>query len=141
GSTGAPNSAGGGAWGPSPGPVPGGGWTPPMMATAPAATATLASGATSSRLPPACDGSTSTGRWDIPFTMGTALMSRVLRYAVSNVRIPRSAMMICWLPSLYTYSAALSHSSTVAVKPRLSITGLGWRPTSVSNVKLAMLRV
>ena len=43
------------------------------------------------------------------------------------------------LPSERMYSAALSHSSMVAVNPRLSSTGLGWRPSSESSVKLAML--
>src|SRR5690606_17660739 len=105
------NSDGRRAWAPSTRAVSGVGWTSTMMASAPAATAARASGATSSRFPPACDGSTSTGRCDIDLRSGTAVMSRVLREAVSKVRIPRSARMICWFPSLYTYSAALSHSS------------------------------
>ena len=39
------------------------------------------------------------------------------------------------------YSAAISHSSYVAVRPRLSITGLPVAPTACSSAKFCMLRV
>ena len=39
------------------------------------------------------------------------------------------------------YSAAISHSSMVAVMPRLSSTGLPARPTACSRPKFCMLRV
>ena len=45
--------------------------------------------------------------------------------AVSKVLMPRSTSTISWLPALKMYSAALSHSSMVAVSPRLSWTGFG----------------
>ena len=54
---------------------------------------------------------------------GTAMMSSVKRYAVSNVRMPRSHSITFGLPSLSTYSAAISSSSSVAESPRLISTG------------------
>ena len=45
------------------------------------------------------------------------------RYAVSNVRMPRSHSSTFGLPSLRMYSAAISSSSSVADSPRLSSTG------------------
>ena len=51
-------------------------------------------------------------------------MSRVLRVAVSKVRMPRSHSTMSRLPRCAMYSAAISHSSMVACMPRLSITGL-----------------
>ena len=94
-----------------------------MIPSAPTATPPIASGLTSQRLPVACDGSTTTGRWVRWCTTGTAVRSSVLRAYVSNVRMPRSHMMMFGLPAEAMYSAAISHSSIVAPKPRLSITG------------------
>jgi len=45
-------------------------------------------------LPPACDGSMITGRCVSFFSTATAVTSSTLRYAVSNVRMPRSHRMI-----------------------------------------------
>ena len=73
-------------------------------------------------------------------TTGTALMSSVLRVAVSKVRMPRSQRITSRLPSLRMYSADISHSSIVAERPRLSSTGLPARPTSASSWKFCMLR-
>ena len=82
-----------------------------------------------------------TGRWLVACTIGTAEMSRVLRVAGSKVRMPRSHSTTSRLPRWAMYSAAISHSSTVAVIPRLSSTGLPASPTACSSPKLAMLRV
>ena len=70
----------------------------------------------------------------------TAPRSSVKRVAVSNVLIPRSQRMIRSFPSLATYSAAISSSSTDADGPRFSSTGLSERPTSESSRKFCMLR-
>ena len=82
------------------------------------------SGTTRSLRPAACDGSTMIGRWLVACTTGTAEMSRVLRVAGSKVRMPRSQSTTSRLPRWAMYSAAISHSSMVAVIPRLSSTGL-----------------
>ena len=65
----------------------------------------------------------------------------MLRVAVSKVRMPRSHRTTSRLPRWAMYSAAISHSSIVAVMPRLSSTGLPDSPTAWSSPKLAMLRV
>ena len=82
-----------------------------------------------------------TGRCDSRCATGTALMSRVLRVAVSNVRMPRSHSTMSRLPRWAMYSAAISHSSMVAFMPRLSRTGLPAEPTAWSSAKFCMLRV
>ncbi len=94
------------------------------------------SGATSCRLPAACDGSTITGRCVSALSTGIAPMSSVKRVERSNVRIPRSHRMIRSLPSLATYSAAIRSSSTVADIPRLSMTGLSIFPISDEQVEV-----
>ena len=96
---------------------------------------------TSERLPVPCDGSTTTGRWVISRSTGTAERSSVLRVARSNVRMPRSHRITLALPADRTYSAAISHSSIVAPKPRLSSTGVRPWPAARSSVKLCMLRL
>src|SRR5207248_1510865 len=78
-------------------------------------------------------GSTITGRWVSFLSTGIAWRSSVNRYAVSNVRIPRSHSMTASLPSFSTYSADISNSSRVLDRPRLSSTGLPERPASVSS--------
>ena len=85
-----------------------------MTPSAPTATPPIASGVTSQRLPVAWVGSTMTGRWVSWWSSGTADRSSVLRVYVSNVRMPRSQRMTLGLPELTMYSAAISHSSTVA---------------------------
>ncbi len=60
---------------------------------------------------------------------------------VSKVRMPRSHRTMSRLPRCATYSAAISHSSYVAVMPRLSITGCPAEPTACSSAKFCMLRV
>src|SRR6266567_3204742 len=112
-----------------------------MIPSAPTAMAALVSGKTRSRRPPECDGSTITGRCDRRWATGTALMSSVLRVAVSNVRMPRSQRTMSRLPRWAMYSAAISHSSIVAFMPRLSMTGLPAEPTAWSSAKFCMLRV
>ncbi len=82
-----------------------------------------------------------TGRCDSRCTIGMAEMSRVLRVACSNVRMPRSHSTMSRLPRCAMYSAAISHSSYVAAKPRLSSTGLPAAPTACSSGKFCMLRV
>ena len=62
------------------------------------------------------------------------MMSSVNRVAVSNVRIPRSQSITFSLPSLSTYSADMSSSSSVLDRPRLISTGHPARPTSESSV-------
>ena len=109
--------------------------------SAPTAIAARVSGRTRSRRPPECDGSTITGRWDSRWATGTALMSRVLRVAVSKVRMPRSQSTMSRLPRWAMYSAAISHSSIVALMPRLSRTGLAAEPTACSSAKFCMFRV
>src|SRR4029079_4046313 len=92
--------------------------------SAPAATAARAIGATMSRRPAPWLGSAMIGRWLSFLTTGIAEMSKVLRVAVSNVRMPRSQRITSPLPPLSPYSADSSHSSIVAEMPRLSSTGL-----------------
>ena len=55
------------------------------------------------------------------------------RYAVSNVRMPRSQSMTLSLPSFSTYSAAIRSSSSVEESPRFSSTGTPVRPISASS--------
>ncbi len=129
------------AWGPSQSAWSGCGWTSTMMPSAPMAMAARESGTTRSRRPPEWDGSTTIGRCERPWTTGTAEMSRVLRVAVSNVRIPRSHRTISRLPRWATYSAAISHSTIVELMPRLSITGLPASPTAWRSLKFWALRV
>ena len=74
-----------------------------------------------------------TGRWVRSRTTGTAERSSVLRVAVSNVRMPRSQRMTLGLPDERMYSAAMSHSSMVAERPRLSRTGLRLWPTALQE--------
>ena len=54
------------------------------------------------------------GRWVSRLRRGTAARSIVLRVYVSNVRMPRSHRITFGFPELTMYSAAISHSSTVA---------------------------
>ena len=61
-------------------------------------------------------------------------MSSVKRIAVSKVLIPRSQRITREFPSLTTYSAAMSSSSSVAERPRLSKTAQSVRPTSLSRL-------
>ena len=55
---------------------------------------------------------------------GTTEMSSRLRVATSNERTPRSQSTTSSFPPSTTYSAASSHSCTVAEKPRLRSTGI-----------------
>src|SRR5229473_3169922 len=103
-------------------------------------TASSESGVTSSRRPVACEGSTTTGRCVRCFASTTAERSSVLRVAVSKVRMPRSQRTTWSLPPASRYSAASSHSSTVAAGPRLSSTGRRRRDSAWSRVKFCMLR-
>ena len=64
----------------------------------------------------------------------------MFRVAGSNVRMPRSHSTMSVLPCCAMYSAAISHSSTVAERPRFNITGFPLLPTSFSNEKFCMLR-
>ena len=104
-----------------------------MIPSAPAAAAASDSGFTRSRRPAAWPGSTITGRCESSFSTGTAVRSSVKRYAVSKVRIPRSHSSTFGLPSLSTYSAAISSSSSVEESPRLISTGLPARPISAKQ--------
>lgn len=58
-----------------------------------------------------------TGRWVFSFSTGTALRSSVFLVVVSKVRMPLSHNTTLGLPSAIIYSAALSHSSMVALRP------------------------
>ena len=69
-----------------------------MIPSAPHAIAAFDIGAIKSRLPVPCDGSTIIGYGDLDFIIGIELKSKVLRVAVSNVRIPRSHKIICSFP-------------------------------------------
>src|SRR5579875_1914700 len=69
------------------------GCTSTINASAPIATAALHKAGTRLRLPVAWLGSKTTGRCDSSFNTGMAVMSQVLRVAVSKVRIPRSHKM------------------------------------------------
>ena len=129
------------ACGPSQSADSGCGWTSTMMPSAPTAMAARESGSTRSRRPPECDGSTMTGRCDSRCATGTAEMSRVLRVAFSNVRMPRSQSTMSRLPRCAMYSAAISHSSMVADMPRLSMTGLPAAPTAWRRGKFCMFLV
>ena len=81
------------------------------------------------------------GRWVSSRSTGTAVRSSVLRVDGSKVRMPRSHRITFGLPELRMYSAAISHSSIVAPKPRLSSTGLRDWPAALSSTKLCMLRL
>ena len=65
-------------------------WTSIISPSAPTAAAARLKGATFSRRPVPCDGSTTMGRWLIFFTAGTIERSRVLREKSEKVRTPRS---------------------------------------------------
>ena len=101
--------------------------------SAPAATAALDTRLTSSHLPVPWLGSTMTGRWVSCLSIGTALMSSVLRVYVSKVRMPRSHSMTRSLPCERMYSADISSSSMVDIMPRLSSTGFCASPTACSR--------
>ena len=62
------------------------------------------------------------------------------RVAGSNERMPRSQSTTCAFPATSTYSAASSHSSTVAAMPRLSSTGTPDSPAARKSAKFCMLR-
>ena len=81
-----------------------------------------------------------TGRWVSSLRTGTALMSRVLRVAVSKVRIPRSQRMTCSFPSERMYSADMRSSSIVVIIPRLRRTGLRQWPTFLRRAKFWTFR-
>ncbi len=90
------------------------GWTSTMIPSAPTAAAASDIGITSSRRPAAWLGSTITGSWVSSFRIGHGhQVERERDSAVSNVRIPRSHRITASLPSLSTYSAAISSSSSV----------------------------
>ncbi len=108
--------------------------------SAPAATAARATAAMPCRTPTPCDGSAKTGRCESLFSIGMALMSKVLRVIVSNVRIPRSQRTTWRLPRATMYSAAISISLRVALIPRLRRTGRRSSPTASSSEKFCMLR-
>ena len=79
------------------------------------------------------------GKWVNFRNTGIAAKSKVLRvYSRSNVRMPRSQRITLELPSERIYSAAISQSSIVAAKPRLSSTGLFCFPTCLSNEKFCI---
>ena len=82
-----------------------------------------------------------TGRWLVACTTGTAEMSRVLRVAGSNVRMPRSHRTTSRLPRRAMYSAAISHSSSVADMPRFSSTGQPQLAAFLSREKFCMFLV
>ena len=111
------------ACGPSDNASLGSGWISTMMPWAPLDKAARAIGGMNCLTPTACEGSTMMGRWERSRTTGTAERSRVLRVAVSNVRMPRSQRMTFWLPWARMYSAAFSHSSMDDIIPRFNITG------------------
>ena len=64
----------------------------------------------------------------------------MFRVAVSKVRMPRSQRMTWVLPPSSRYSAASSHSSTVAENPRLRSTGRRTFPSARSRAKFCMFR-
>ena len=64
----------------------------------------------------------------------------MLRVAGSNVRMPRSHRMMLRLPDEAAYSAASSHSSMVADRPRFSMTALPVSEQARSRSKFCMLR-
>jgi len=64
----------------------------------------------------------------------------VFRTYCSNVRIPRSHRITFGFPFERMYSAARSHSSTVADNPRFKKTGFLTLPTSFNKVKFCILR-
>ena len=97
-------------------------------------------GGTLPRTPVPRLGSTMIGRCDSACTAGTADRSRVLRVAVSKVRMPRSHRITSSAPLASRYSADMSRSRTLAPMPRLSITGLPMAPTRRSRSKFCMLR-
>src|SRR3990170_990765 len=124
--------------GPSERAVSGSWWTSTMTPSAPAAMAAAASGSTRLIFPAAWLGSAITGRWERPFRTGIAETSKVFRVADSKVRTPRSQRMIFRFPSEAMYSADISHSMIVALIPRLRMTGLSRRATSVRSRKFCM---
>jgi hypothetical protein len=100
----------------------GSGCTSLMTPSAPTASAARASGSTSSRRTAECEGSTTTGRWDRRWTTGTALMSSVLRVAVSNVRMRTTSRTPLRLRRLRVSNSPTSPTSPtiVRVTPRLT---------------------
>src|SRR6478672_10507519 len=99
-------------------------WTSMRIPSAPAATAAFDIGATRFHFPVAWLGSTITGRCDNSFNVGIAARSRVLRYCVSKVRMPRSQSMTLRFPRDMMYSADKRNSLIVAESPRFNNTGL-----------------
>ncbi len=108
--------------------------------SAPAASAARAHGSRMSFRPSAWLTSTMTGSEVSCLSSGIAEMSSVLRVQRSKVRMPRSHSTTASLPSDRMYSAESSSSSRVAMKPRLSSTGLPSRPIAFSSSVLYMLR-
>ena len=111
-----------------------------MRPSAPAARAARDMGSTSSALPQPWLGSTITGRWVSFLSTGTAEMSKVLRVAVSKVRIPRSHRMMLSLPPAMMYSALIRSSSMVLASPRFKRMGFLLRPRALSKSKFCILR-
>src|ERR671921_6689 len=97
-------------------------WLSTIRPSASAATAAFESGTTRSRRPAAWEGSTITGRSVSLLATITAERSSVKRVLVSKVRIPRSHNTTLSPPAAVMYSAASSHSSTVAESP-LNVSG------------------
>ena len=89
-----------------------------MMPSAPMATAARAAAGTRLRRPVACEGSTTTGKWQSSLQSATPARSSVFLNSASNVLIPRSHKMTLGFPPDSKYSAASSHSLIVAEGPR-----------------------
>ena len=70
--------------------------------------------------------------------MAIAAGSKVFLVAFSKVRMPRSHMMTSGFPSFIIYSAAMIHSSTVALMPRFKSTGLPLRPAAFRRATFCM---
>src|SRR5437867_12069976 len=79
-------------------------WTSINRPSAPQAMAALAIGATRFHLPVAWLGSTMTGKWENSLMFGTADRSRVFRYSVSKVLMPRSYRLLFPLAMDIMYS-------------------------------------
>ena len=134
------NCSGYSDWAPSESALSGLQCTSTIMPSAPAATAASAIGGTLSRIPTAWLGSTITGKWVSERTIGMAERSSVFLVARSKVRIPRSHKITSSVPEESRYSAAISHSSIVAERPRLRITGFPKAPTFFKSSKFCILR-
>ena len=111
-----------------------------MSPSAPAAMPALATAPTYSDRPVECDGSRITGKCVRLFSTGMALISVVLRVAVSKVRIPRSHSITRGFPPARIYSDAINSSSIVADIPRLSKIGTRVSPIARSSEKFCILR-